>query len=434
MDNKIKLTKSSFTPLAFIHTFGCQGNLADSDRIRGTLTTLGYDFCDMPELADLVVFNTCAIRENAHNKVYGHIGNLQALKRANKNLKIIVCGCMTAQENIRKYIRQHYPFVDIVCGTGIAHKLPKLLEARGKSEADSEYDIIEDTPIKRDSKVRAWIPIMYGCNNFCTYCIVPYVRGRERSRNFSDIFTEVETAVKEGYKDITLLGQNVNSFHDGEHSFPELLEKLDKIEGEYILRFMTSHPKDASEELFKVIANSKHIAHHIHLPVQSGSDAVLKAMNRGYTSEEYLELVKTAKEIIPDITLTSDIIVGFPSETDEDFTATLNLVEKAEFQQLFTFMYSPRDGTAAATLADPTPKKEKQLRMARLLEMQEKIADKLLSKYIGKTITVISDDDGFLRSDRNINVGTTVPSPPCFMGKAKITGHTNLKLKGNIIK
>ena len=434
MDNKINLTKSSFTPLAFIHTFGCQGNLADSDRIRGTLTTLGYDFCDMPELADLVVFNTCAIRENAHNKVYGHIGNLRALKEANRNLKIIVCGCMTAQENIRKYIRQHYPYVDIVCGTGIAHKLPSLLKSSGKADAESEYDIIEGTPIERDSKVRAWIPIMYGCNNFCTYCIVPYVRGRERSRKFEDIYTEVENAVKDGYKDITLLGQNVNSFHDGEHSFPELLEKLDKIEGEYILRFMTSHPKDASEELFKVIANSKHIAHHIHLPVQSGSDAVLKAMNRGYTSAEYLKLIKTAKEIIPDITLTSDIIVGFPSETDENFADTLALIEKVEYQQLFTFIYSPRDGTVAADLPDPTSKKEKQLRMARLLEIQDEINKKLLSKYIGKTITVIADDDGFLRSKRNINVATGTTPPPCFMGKAKITGHTNLKLKGDIIK
>ena len=430
MENINNPTRSAF---AYIHTFGCQGNLADSDRIRGTLTTLGYGFCDMPELADLLVFNTCAVRENAHNKVYGHIGNLRALKQANRNLKIIVCGCMTAQENVREHIRKHYPYVDIVCGTGIAHKLPALLNASGKAEAESEYDIIEGTPIKRDSKVRAWIPIMYGCNNFCTYCIVPYVRGRERSRKFSDIYAEVENAVKEGYKDITLLGQNVNSFHNGEYSFPELLEKLDKIDGEYILRFMTSHPKDASAELFQVIASSKHIAHHIHLPVQSGSDAVLKAMNRGYTSTEYLSLIKTAKDIIPDITLTSDIIVGFPGETEADFADTLKLVEQVEYQNLFTFIYSPRDGTKAADLPDPTTKKEKQQRMARLLETQEKIAEKLLSKYVGKTVTVISDDEGILRSEGNINVVTHTAPPPCFMGKAKITGHTNLKLKGDII-
>jgi tRNA-N(6)-(isopentenyl)adenosine-37 thiotransferase enzyme MiaB len=434
MENKINLTQSAFTPLAFIHTFGCQGNLADSDRIRGTLTMLGYNFCDMPELADLVVFNTCAVRENAHNKVYGHIGNLRALKEANRKLKIIVCGCMTAQENVREHIRKHYPYVDIVCGTGIAHKLPSLLEASSKSDMDSEYDIIEDTPIKRDSKVRAWIPIMYGCNNFCTYCIVPYVRGRERSRKFADIYAEVENAVNEGYKDITLLGQNVNSFHDGELNFPELLEKLDKIDGKYILRFMTSHPKDASAALFQVIATSKHIAHHIHLPVQSGSDTILKAMNRGYTSAEYLSLIKTAKKIIPDITLTSDIIVGFPGETEEDFAETLALVKQVEYQNLFTFVYSPRDGTTAANLPDPTTKKEKQQRMARLLEAQEKIAAKLLSEYIGKTVTVISDDEGILRSEGNINVITNDTPPPCFMGKAKITGHTNLKLKGELIQ
>lgn len=371
------------TPKAFVHTYGCQGNVADSEHIKGMLVEMGYELCNAPEEADIIIYNTCAIREHAEDRVFGNVGALKRLKSENPNLIIALCGCMVQQPHITEKLKESYPFVSLIFGTHVLHRLPELLSkvlCSGKRVFcidDSDGVIAEGMPNSRDSGENAWLPIMYGCNNFCTYCIVPYVRGRERSRDIKTVLFEANQLINQGYKKLTLLGQNVNSYgKDSETGvdFSELLKRIDAIEGDFTFDFMTSHPRDCSERLIDTLASSKHFCGHLHLPVQSGNNRILKEMNRHYTRERYLELVHYAKEKMPDIDLTTDIIVGFPGETYEEFLDTVSLVKEVEYGSMFTFIFSPRNGTRAASMPDPVPKAEKSRWFSELLKVQEEIA------------------------------------------------------------
>ena len=374
---------STDSPKAFVHTYGCQGNVADSEHIKGMLIQMGYTLCDDASEADFILYNTCAIREHAEDRVFGNVGALKKYKKDKPGLIIALCGCMMQQEHIANKIKNSYPFVNLVFGTHVMHKLPELVSkvlCTGKrvfSIEQSDGVIAEGLPSSRDSGENAWLPIMYGCNNFCSYCIVPHVRGRERSRRPEAILAEAESLVKEGYKLITLLGQNVNSYGkncDFEMNFAELIRRIDSIEGDFRFDFMTSHPRDCSFELIDVLASSSHFCGHLHLPVQSGNNRILKEMNRHYTREQYLELIKYAKEKIPGVDITTDIIVGFPGETYDEFLDTLSLVKEVRYGSMFTFIYSPRKGTPAAEMPDPIPKKEKTKWFLELLKVQEEIA------------------------------------------------------------
>lgn len=395
--------------LAFVHTYGCQQNVSDSEHIKGLLETMGYGFTDNVREADLAIYNTCAVREHAEQRVFGNVGALKGIKERRPSMIIAVCGCMTQQEHVAQKLKRSYPFVDLVFGTHALQKLPEMLyEAlRGKRvfELGGEDRVIEGIPARRDRTFKAWLPVMYGCNNFCTYCIVPYVRGRERSRTVEAVLGEARQLVESGARDITLLGQNVNSYGkdlaEGVN-FAQLLRKINAIDGNFIIRFMTSHPKDATPELFDAMAECEKVAHHLHLPFQSGSSRILKRMNRGYTKEQYLELISTLKEKIPDISLTSDIIVGFPGETYEDFLETLDVVKKVEFDNLFTFIYSRREGTPAAKMEDPVPHEEKAKWLAELLDVQENITSRNMKKHVGKTFRVLCEG-----SDGNVISGRT---------------------------
>lgn len=371
------------TPKAFVHTYGCQGNVADSEHIKGMLVEMGYELCNAPEEADIIIYNTCAIREHAEDRVFGNVGALKKLKSENPNLIIALCGCMVQQPHITEKLKESYPFVSLIFGTHVLHRLPELLSkvlCSGKRVFcidGSDGVIAEGMPNSRDSGENAWLPIMYGCNNFCTYCIVPYVRGRERSRDPETVLFEAKQLINQGYKKLTLLGQNVNSYgKDSETGvdFSELLKRIDAIEGDFKFDFMTSHPRDCSERLIDTLASSKHFCGHLHLPVQSGNNRILKEMNRHYTRERYLELVHYAKEKMPDIDLTTDIIVGFPGETYEEFLDTVSLVKEVEYGSMFTFIFSPRNGTRAASMPDPVPKAEKSRWFSELLKVQEEIA------------------------------------------------------------
>lgn len=369
-------------PKAFVHTYGCQGNVADSEHIKGMLIEMGYVLCDDVSEADFILYNTCAIREHAEDRVFGNVGALKKYKKERPGLIIALCGCMMQQEHIAEKIKKSYPFVNLVFGTHVTHKLPELVSkvlCTGKRVFcidQSDGVIAEGLPSSRDSGENAWLPIMYGCNNFCSYCIVPHVRGRERSRKPDVILDEAKTLVKEGYKLITLLGQNVNSYGkncDFDVNFAELIRRIDKIEGDFKFDFMTSHPRDCSFELIDVLSQSKHFCGHLHLPVQSGNNRILKEMNRHYTREHYLELIAYAKKKIPNVDITTDIIVGFPGETYEEFLDTLSLVKEVRYGSMFTFIYSPRKGTPAAEMPDPVSKEEKTKWFLELLKVQETI-------------------------------------------------------------
>ena len=401
---------------AFVQTFGCQQNEADSEKIAGMCVAMGYEICSEPALADLIMVNTCAVREHAEQKALSIIGQYKHLKNAKPDMLIGVCGCMVTQEHRKEGIKHSYPYVDFVLGTSSLHRLPELIYTkiqRGKRlycPEEKEYLVAEGIPIHRESTYRAWVSIMYGCNNFCTYCIVPYVRGRERSRRPDDIIAEVRELVEQGYKDITLLGQNVNSYgkdaksDDGEiYDFADLLADIDKIEGDYYIRFMTSHPKDASNKLIDVIAESKHVAHQFHLPMQSGSDSILKAMNRHYDTEKYLRTVDYLRKRVPDVTISSDIIVGFPSETDEDFEATLDMLRRVKFDMTYSFIYSPRKDTPAAAMDCQIPDAIKGERMNRLLETQNAIALEKNKPMEGRIIKVLCD--GPSKNNENVYSG-----------------------------
>ena len=431
-------------PLAYTHTYGCQSNVADGERINGLLQSMGFDFTDDPEEADLILYNTCAVREHAEDRVFGNVGALKHIKRRHPDVIIALCGCMMQQESAADRIRSSYPYVSLVFGTHVIHRLPELLYRlitggrRVFELSQEDSGCHEDVPARRDSKIKAWLPIMYGCNNFCTYCIVPYVRGRERSRSIEAVEAEFRSIVDQGYRDITLLGQNVNSYgrsKDSPSLFPELLRRLDSVDGDYLIRFMTSHPKDCSEELLGVMSEGKHIARHLHLPFQSGSDEILRRMNRNYTAERYLELVDTARRLMPDISLTSDVIVGFPGETAEQFEDTLELVRRVRFTSLFTFIYSKRKGTPAAEMPDPVTAEEKVIRMQRLLALQDGIAAERCASSVGRTFRVLAEgsENGLLSCRTSGNVIITVDGDASLEGtffNAKVTAARNWTLSG----
>lgn len=390
-------------PMAHVHSYGCQQNISDGEKIKGMLALMGYGFTNSTSDADLVIYNTCAIRENAEDRVFGNVGALKHIKKKNPNMIIGLCGCMMQQKHIVEKLKKSFPYVDLIFGTHVVHELPQniynalTMDKRVFNVPDSDGVIVEDLPIKRDGTIKAWVPIMYGCNNFCTYCIVPYVRGRERSREPELILNEIKQLISEGYKEITLLGQNVNSYGKGldeEITFSELLRRINALDGDFRIRFMTSHPKDATKELIDTIAECDKVCNHLHLPVQSGSDRILKLMNRHYNREQYMELINYAKAKIPDLSFTSDIIVGFPTETEEDFKGTIDLIKEVEYDSLFTFIYSKRVGTKAAEMEDPITDKEKSERFQYLLDVQKDIGVEKYKKYVGKTVRVLVDGEG----------------------------------------
>ena len=399
-ENERYLAENGSRPRAFVLTLGCQQNEADSERLAGMAVAMGYEMTTLPEEARLIMVNTCAIREHAEQRALSLVGQYKHLKAKNPELIIVICGCMVVQEHRINDIKFKYPYVDILFGTSSIHRFPEFLyekQRRGRRilrSDETEYLVAEGIPVRRESAYRAWVSVMYGCNNFCSYCIVPYVRGRERSRRRDEIVSEVRTLVAEGYRDITLLGQNVNSYgkDTGENcDFADLLAELDKIEGDYWIHFMTSHPKDASRKLIDVMAGSKHIARHFHLPMQSGSDRVLRAMNRRYDFEKYIGIVDYIREKMPDAVITSDIIVGFPQETEEDFEATLTALGRARFDMIYSFIYSPRKGTPAAEMEGQIPAAEKSRRFERLLAVQNEISLGANQPMVGKTIRVLCD-------------------------------------------
>ena len=392
--------EQGITPKAYVETYGCQQNEADSERIRGFLVECGYAICQEAEGADVVVMNTCAIREHAEQRVFGNLGALTHTKRRHPGQKIFLCGCMAGQGHVVERIKKSFPHVDGVFSTHHLWQFPEILHRvlfvgkRTYFVEDEAGSIAEGIPQIRDNTLKAWVSIMYGCNNFCTYCIVPYVRGRERSRKPEDILAECRELIASGIKDITLLGQNVNSYGKDLGcgvDFADLLKLITEIPGDFKIRFMTSHPRDASEKLFDTMAKYPKIAKQLHLPFQSGSSRVLKAMNRHYDRETYLKKVNYAKSVMPDLVLTSDVIVGFPGETAEEFEETLTLIQQVRYDSLFTFIFSPRIGTPAASMEDPTPKAEKNARFDRLCDLQNSISEQIHNSYIGKTMRCLVD-------------------------------------------
>lgn len=435
------------TPLALVRTYGCQQNVSDSEHIKGMLAEMGFGFTEEPSEADFILFNTCAVREHAQDRVFGNVGALKAYKRRKPGLIIALCGCMVQQEHVAEKIQKSYPFVDLVFGTHVMHRLPELIwrvisgGKRVKEIPTEDGVIAEGLPVHRDGGLKGWLPIMYGCNNFCSYCIVPYVRGRERSRDPEEVVAEAREMVKAGYKEITLLGQNVNSYGrytDYGVNFPELLRRINAIEGDFIIRFMTSHPKDATNELFDTIAQCEKVSHHFHLPFQSGSNRILKEMNRGYTREQYLDRVRYARSVIPDIAFTSDVIVGFPGETREDFEETLSLIREVGFVSLFTFIFSPREGTPAAKMADPIPAETKSAWFQEMTALQEEIAAKRQATQIGKVYRALLETiaDGYVEARLADNTVVRVQADPSRLGEyvhVKITDARSWICVGEIL-
>ncbi|OCN03284.1 tRNA (N6-isopentenyl adenosine(37)-C2)-methylthiotransferase MiaB [Clostridium sp. W14A] len=437
-------------PTALVRTYGCQQNVSDSEKIKGFLAQMGFSFTENEEDADFILFNTCAVREHAEDRVFGNVGALKNVKRRHPSTLIAVCGCMMEEEKAAERIRSVFPFVGLVFGTHVIHRFPQLLlralteEKRVFERGDDSEDreIAEGLPVRRDGAVKAWLTVMYGCNNFCSYCIVPYVRGRERSREPQAILEEFRGLVRDGYKDITLLGQNVNSYGKTLKtpvSFARLLRMLDEIDGDYRIRFMTSHPKDLTKELIDTIAGGRHISHHLHLPFQSGNNRVLKEMNRGYTREQYLDLIQYAKEKITDLSLTSDVIVGFPGESYEEFLDTVDLIRRVEFTSLFTFIYSPRTGTRAAGLPDPIPAEEKSKWLQKLCAEQEKIAAARCASSVGTVQRVLVEEKnpktGLLTGRTDGNIIVDFAGDPAFIGsfaEVRITSARNWILGGEL--
>ena len=433
------------SPKVHIRTFGCQQNVADSQKIMGMLSLMGYTSVEEADDADLIIFNTCAVREHAEDRVFGNVGALVHLKRRKPDAVIALCGCMMQQEHIADKIKKSFPHVDLVFGTHVVHKLPEMLYGILKGSRriinipDMDGVIAEGIEQISDSNINGWLPIMYGCNNFCTYCIVPYVRGRERSRRPEDILRDFKDMVDKGIKNITLLGQNVNSY-DGGITFAELLRKCNEIEGDFVIRFMTSHPKDCSEELLLAMAECEKVEKHLHLPVQSGNDRVLKEMNRKYSREHYLGLIKKAKELMPDLTLTSDIIIGFPSETYTEAKDTISLIKEVRYQSLFTFIYSKRNGTPAAVMSDDVSKEEKGVWFRELLKEQEIISEEIAKEQVGKTYKVLVEEasrqDGFLYARTLNNFIVEIEGSTDLIGTFQnvlITSGDTWIIKGKII-
>ena len=441
-------TARGITPTAYIDTYGCQQNEADSERMLGMLLDMGYTEQQDAENADIVIMNTCAVREHAEQRVFGNIGALTHTKRRHPDQKIFLTGCMAGQDEVVARIKKSFPHVSGVMTSHAQWRLPEIVytaltQKKRQYVTPEDGNIVEGLPVQRKNELKGWVSIMYGCNNFCTYCIVPYVRGRERSRRPEDVIAEVRGMIEAGYKDITLLGQNVNSYGKDLGlgvDFADLLRQIAELPGDFVLRFMTSHPKDASRKLFDTMAASPKIAKHIHLPFQAGNDRVLKAMNRSYSSAQYLELVDYARSVMPDLVLTSDVIVGFPGETDEEFEDTLSLVERVGYDALFTFIYSPRGGTPAASMPDPYSREQKQVRFDRLLELQNRISMEKHGAYVGRTFRVLVDGEdaseaGILTARTDGGRLVRMAGSPDMVGtfrNVKITDSTTWSLIGEI--
>ena len=438
--------RQGITPIAYVETYGCQQNEADSEKLRGYLAQCGYAIGSQAEGADVVIMNTCAIREHAEQRVFGNLGALTHTKRRHPGQRIFLCGCMAGEEKVSKRVKESYPHVDGVFSTHHLWQFPEILynvltkPGRVFYVQEEPGSIAEGIPQVRDSGLKAWVSIMYGCNNFCTYCIVPYVRGRERSRRPECILEECRSLIENGAKEITLLGQNVNSYGKdlGQGvDFADLLAQIAQLPGEFLVRFMTSHPRDASPKLFDTMARYPKIAKQLHLPFQSGSSRVLKAMNRHYDRETYLEKVNYAKSVMPELVLTSDVIVGFPGETEEEFEQTVSLIQQVHYDSLFTFIFSPRTGTPAASMDDPTPKAEKNRRFDRLCAVQNAISEQTHRGYIGKVMRCLVDG----RDGDNLTARTEggrlvrFPGDDSLIGsfrQIEITGATTWSLVGTL--
>ncbi|OAA82837.1 tRNA (N6-isopentenyl adenosine(37)-C2)-methylthiotransferase MiaB [Clostridium ljungdahlii] len=447
MINNIEKATKNF----FIETWGCQMNEEDSEKLSGMLKRLGYKRTEDRSSADLIIFNTCCVRENAELKVYGNLGMLKKLKIKNPNLIIAICGCMMQQKDMAKNIIKRFPFVDIIFGTHNSYKFPEYLNRVQQENTsvieiqDKESGIVEGLPIDRESNVKAFVTIMYGCNNFCTYCIVPYVRGRERSRKPEDIEKEIKELISKGYKEITLLGQNVNSYGktlEPKVSFSDLLRRINSIDGVERIRFMTSHPKDLTEDVIDAVAECSKVCEQIHLPVQSGSTSLLKKMNRNYSKEGYLNLVKKIREKVPDAGITTDIIVGFPGETEEDFEETLNLAREVQYDSAFTFIYSKRKGTPAYDFEEQIPEDIKHERFNRLVEVINESSARKNKAYEGRTEEILvegtSKNDttkltGRTRSGKLVNFEGNKKDIGKLV-KVKITKATSFSLLGEEIQ
>lgn len=442
--------KREAPPLAHVHNYGCQLNVTDGEKLKGILFQMGYGFTEQPEEADLVIFNTCAVRENAEERVFGNLGFLKHYKEKNKDMIICVSGCMTEQSVIVDKIKSSYKYVDIVFGTNAFDRFPQfvfeVLSGRKHfyDESGPGNELSEGNEQIRSSTFKASVPIMYGCNNFCTYCIVPYVRGRERSRQPELILDEVRKLVNDGYKEIMLLGQNVNSYGndlDDSINFPELLRRINAIEGEFIIRFMSSHPKDAGRELIDAIIDCEKVGNYLHLPVQAGNNSVLERMNRRYTAEKYLEIIDYARSRDENFSFSTDILIGFPNETDEEFEDTLAIVERVRYSNIYSFIYSKRTGTKAAEIDDKIPYSAKQERMQKLLELQRSITTEDYKKYIGKTLDVLVDGpgkngEGTLTGKSSEFIIVNFNGDSSLAGKfvkVKITGARNWAVDGELV-
>lgn len=432
-------------------TYGCQMNLHESEKISGILSGMGMSAVNEPENADVVVFNTCCIRDTAERRALGNIGKMKELKKKNKNLLIVVTGCMTQQNGFAENMKEHYQYVDVILGThnisDLENQIRIRLEKKKRVAAVLDTDgYIDDetTPVTRTSFPNAWVNINYGCNNFCTYCIVPYVRGRERSRDMKSIISECEKLINDGYKEITLLGQNVNSYGndvpDENVNFANLLREVAKIDGKFRIRFMTSHPKDLTEDVVKAIRDNDKICNNIHLPIQAGSNSVLKNMNRRYTREHYLGLIDMIRRYLPDCGITTDIMVGFPYETEEDFLDTMDIVEKVRFSTAFTFIYSVRKGTKAAEMPQ-IPYEIKQNRIKRLIARQNEITEEISKDYVGNVYEILVE--GMQEKKNGYVVGRTesgrlvsAKGDESMIGEfknVKITAVKNAQLLGEIL-
>ena len=446
-----KVTADGRRPLAMVDTYGCQQNEADSEKLRGYLAMMGYGFTQDEFQADVIVVNTCAVREHAEMRVLGNVGALNHSKKARPGQIIAVCGCMVQQEHMAQKLKQSYPVVDLVFGPHELWRFPELLlqvmtkHKRIFATEKNDGVVAEGIPNKRDSGVKAWLSIMYGCNNFCSYCVVPYVRGRERSRRPEDVVAEAKELVAAGYKEITLLGQNVNSYGRDlglDVDFSDLIRMINDIPGDFLIRFMTSHPKDATEKLFKTMAECEKCAHQLHLPVQAGNDRILKVMNRGYTCEKYLAQVALARKYMPDLVLTTDIIVGFPNESEEEFEDTVRLVEQVRYDAMFTFIYSKRVGTPAAAMPDPYTREDKQRHFDRLTEVANRISGEKHKEYEGKTLRVLVDgetgrDEYNLSSRTNGGRLVHLKGDKALIGRfvdVKITASNTWALYGEVVK
>ena len=435
-------------PLCCVHSYGCQQNVNDGERLTGMLCSMGCGVTDDMTCADVIILNTCAVRENAELKVYGNIGELKRLKEQKPHMVIGVCGCMAQEEKTAEKIKKSYRHVDMVFGTFATAELPRLLyevltERKFVADtAERENECPEGLPMVRSCSYKAGVAVMYGCNNFCSYCIVPYVKGRERSRKPENIIEEVKELVNNGCREIMLLGQNVNSYGKGldeKINFPELLRRIDSIDGDFRIRFMSPHPKDATKELFDVMAESKKICRSIHLPLQSGSDRILREMNRQYTAEKYMDIVSYARKKMPGLSITTDIIVGFPNETYEDFTCTLDIMRAVKYDNIFSFIYSPRTGTKAAEIADMTPAEDKSRWFRELLAVQREISDEHYKRFMGRELTVLFDSvykEEFISGKSDEFIITLVKGDPSLIGsmrKVRVTKTHNWAVEGEII-